>query len=145
MTSDWSANQIDGPIENFWKFKTTFVTWDKKFDTLSYRNRWKNWKKIPGIKFRWKNRTFFGHFWTRKSKKYLDVSPNESLFIKNGESCIEIFDPELSEVRRSISTTTAPQVAKFFPSGQVILIADHNVLRIADVGSGTVVRNRRSS
>ena len=22
-----------------WKFKTTFVTWDKKFDTLSYRNR----------------------------------------------------------------------------------------------------------
>ena len=88
---------------------------------------------------------FFGHFGTKKSKKYLDISPNESLFIKNGESCIEIFDPELSEVRRSISTTTTPQVAKFFPSGQVILIADHNVLRIADVGSGTVVRNRRSS
>jgi len=70
----------------------------------------------------------------------LDISPNESLFIKNGESCVEIFDPELSEVRRSISTTTTPQVAKFFPSGQVLLIADHNILRIADVGSGTVVR-----
>ena len=81
------------------------------------------------------------HFLNDKSKKYLDISPNESLFIKNGESCVEIFDPELSEVRRSISTTTTPQVAKFFPSGQVLLIADHNILRIADVGSGTVVRN----
>ena len=71
----------------------------------------------------------------------MDVSPNESLFIKSGESCVEVFDPELSEVRRSISTTTTPQVAKFFPSGQVLLIADHNILRIADVGSGTVARN----
>ena len=85
--------------------------------------------------------TGLNHFLNDESKKYLDISPNESLFIKNGESCVEIFDPELSEVRRSISTTTTPQVAKFFPSGQVLLIADHNILRIADVGSGTVVRN----
>ena len=46
-------------------------------------------------------------------------------------------------MRRSISTTTTAQVAKFFPSGQVLLIADHNILRVADVGSGTVVRKVR--
>ena len=92
------------------KTKTTFVPPSKKYDADSFTYR------------------------------YLDVSPNETLFVKNGESKVEIFDVDRHEIRRSIEMITTPDLVRFFPSGKVLLIGDYNQLKVVDCATGTIAR-----
>ena len=70
----------------------------------------------------------------------MDVSPNETLFVKNGDSKVEIFDVDRHEIRRSIEMITTPDLVRFFPSGKVLLIGDYNQLKVVDCATGIVAR-----
>lgn len=72
--------------------------------------------------------------------RFLDVSPNESLFVKNGENKVEVFDVDRHEIRKEVQFISTPQLVRFFPSGKVLLVADYNQLKVVDIATGTVAR-----
>jgi len=91
-------------------FSTTFRTWDCEYRTDSF------------------------------SHHFLDVSPNQSLLVKNTFSGLSILDCETREERRSVSFSVPPCLCRFFPSGKVLAVAEHNTLHICDIGTGTIPR-----
>jgi len=72
--------------------------------------------------------------------RYLDVSPNETLLVKSGQNKVDVFDVERHATRREIETITSPNLIRFLPSGQVLLVADYNQLKVIDIASGHVAR-----
>ena len=63
----------------------------------------------------------------------------KTLYVKNNDNRIEIFDPDTCQVRRIIQFTTTPDIVHFFPSGEVLLVADYNRVKICSVSTGQIV------
>ena len=82
---------------------------------------------------KWYNADSFTH-------RFLDISPNETLLVKSGANKVDVFDVERHATRRQIDTVTTPGLIRFFPSGQVLLVADYNQLKVIDIASGQVAR-----
>lgn len=64
----------------------------------------------------------------------------QSLVVRNGPGCLEIIDADTLENRRKVIFSAIPQIARFFPSGKVLAVAEHNVIHVTDIATGTKAR-----
>ena len=70
----------------------------------------------------------------------LNIFKYKSLLVKNTSSGLAILDCETREELRSLSFSVPPCLCRFFPSGKVLAVAEHNTLHLCDIGTGTIPR-----